>query len=539
MPSATAVRQARIPIGRTYRECPLCDSRHLEYAFLVEKTPVCTCVDCGLLFLNPQPGDSSPGEIPPSETTVHESSGASRLTEVYRANAAERIQQLIEYSGIENGNLALIGTDPHLRKAAEKRGFDVHSVAPHELESAEVFERPESIDACILFCALERMKEPYLALCKIRQALKADGCLMVVSPTTDSKAARLFKASWWEFNHRNLYYFSVDTLQSILVRAGFSECVISPDRSLVSLNYLQRRLASSSRALRRYAVLRRLISLTPVLRDKAFRLLYGRTTFLARAKAPSTVPLLSVIIPAYNEHTTFTEIVEQVLAKKVEGVDLEIVVVESNSTDGTRQLALAYLDHPRVQLVLEDRPLGKGHAVRTGLRVAKGDLMLVQDADLEYDINDYDALLAPLLNHQVNFVLGSRHKATKNSWKIREFVDSPALAMLFNFGHLLFLTLFNLMYRQQLSDPFTMFKVFRRECIAGLSFECNRFDFDYELVIKLLRKGYKPLELPVNYRSRSKKEGKKVTLIRDPITWIAALVKFRHKPLYPSKPARP
>jgi hypothetical protein len=77
-----------------------------------------------------------------------------------------------------------------------------------------------------------------------------------------------------------------------------------------------------------------------------------------------------------------------------------------------------------------------------------------------------------------------------------------------------------------------MFKVFRRECLYGLNFECNRFDFDFEIVIKLLRKGYKPLELPVNYRSRSVKEGKKVTIFRDPLTWVRALLKFRNSPLY-------
>jgi hypothetical protein len=106
------------------------------------------------------------------------------------------------------------------------------------------------------------------------------------------------------------------------------------------------------------------------------------------------------------------------------------------------------------------------------------------------------------------------------------------LATLFNFGHLLFLTLFNTLYSQKLSDPFTMFKVFRRECLYGLNFETNRFDFDYEIVIKLLRKGYKPLELSVNYVSRSISEGKKVTVFRDPITWIRAMLKFRNSPLY-------
>ena len=83
-----------------------------------------------------------------------------------------------------------------------------------------------------------------------------------------------------------------------------------------------------------------------------------------------------------------------------------------------------------------------------------------------------------------------------------------------------------------MKDPFTMFKVFRRDCLYGLDFECNRFDFDFEIAIKLLRKGYKPIEIPINYQSRSPAEGKKVTMVRDPLTWLRALWKFRSSPLY-------
>jgi hypothetical protein len=88
------------------------------------------------------------------------------------------------------------------------------------------------------------------------------------------------------------------------------------------------------------------------------------------------------------------------------------------------------------------------------------------------------------------------------------------------------------MYWQSLNDPFSMYKVFRRDCLYGLTFECNRFDFDFELVIKLLRKGYRPVEIPVNYRSRSLSEGKKVTVLGDPLTWLRALVRFRFQHLY-------
>jgi glycosyltransferase involved in cell wall biosynthesis len=244
--------------------------------------------------------------------------------------------------------------------------------------------------------------------------------------------------------------------------------------------------------------------------------------------------VLSVIIPVFNERKTCRTLIDRVLEKQIDGVELEIIIVESNSTDGSREDVLRYADHPRVRIVLQERPNGKGNAVRAGLAEATGDIVLFQDADLEYDIDDYDQLIAPIRAYRQNFVIGSRHNGRGSSWKIRDFNQAPVLSQVFNFGHLLFLSLLNGMYGQKMIDPFSMFKVFRRDCLAGLEFECNRFDFDFEIVIKLIRKGYRPIEIPVNYRSRSIAEGKKVTMVRDPLTWLRALVRYRKSSLYPS-----
>jgi glycosyltransferase involved in cell wall biosynthesis len=208
----------------------------------------------------------------------------------------------------------------------------------------------------------------------------------------------------------------------------------------------------------------------------------------------------------------------------VVGFDKELIIVESNSTDGTRELVQTYQHHDGVRIILESRPRGKGHAVRQGLDHARGDIVLIQDADLEYDVNDYDALISPLQQYRSAFVIGSRHTG---SWKIRTFNNQPIIAPLFNLGHLFFLGLFNIMYGKKLADPFSMYKVFRRSCLDGLKLECNRFDFDFELVIKLIRQGYEPLEIPVNYNARSFQEGKKVSALRDPPTWLWALLKYR------------
>jgi len=108
---------------------------------------------------------------------------------------------------------------------------------------------------------------------------------------------------------------------------------------------------------------------------------------------------------------------------------------------------------------------------------------------------------------------------------------ATGLAEVFNFGHLLFLFLLNVMYGQRLRDPFTMYKVFRRDCLTGLQFTCDRFDFDWELLIKLVRSGHHPIEIPVTYNSRSFKEGKKIRMFRDPFTWVLAWAKARFGPL--------
>ena len=185
---------------------------------------------------------------------------------------------------------------------------------------------------------------------------------------------------------------------------------------------------------------------------------------------------------------------------------------------------LRYKEVAGVQLVLLDRNRGKGYAVREGLRRATGDVVLIQDADLEYDIEDYERLIEPVLTHRHAVVLGSRHSGSRD---IHTFKNEVLLKLLFNFGHVFLTGLFNLLYRQRLKDPWTMYKVFRRECVYQLKFECNRFDFDVELLAKLARKGFSPIEVPIRYRSRSFRDGKKVKVMTDPWTWIWACLKYR------------
>ena len=236
-------------------------------------------------------------------------------------------------------------------------------------------------------------------------------------------------------------------------------------------------------------------------------------------------PRLSVIVPVFNEIGTVREALEAIVAKQVPGWTKEVIIIESNSTDGTRAIVQDFASRAGVRLIFEERPRGKGHAVRAGLGVATGDVILIQDADLEYDLDDYDVLLAPLAARTQTFVLGSRHG--QGGWAMRKFTDQPFQAFVLNTGHWFFTLCINVSLGIWLRDPFTMYKVFRRDCLAGLTLECNRFDFDWELLIKLVRRGHRPIEIPVSYESRSFKDGKKITYFRDPLTWLWALVKYR------------
>jgi hypothetical protein len=251
-----------------------------------------------------------------------------------------------------------------------------------------------------------------------------------------------------------------------------------------------------------------------------------------RARTVPTIKLCSVLVPVFNERDTFPALMRTLLAKRFDhlGLEREIILIESNSTDGTRELVAEFAATPGVRIIWQDRPRGKGHAVRAGLAVATGDFLLIQDADLEYDLDDYDALLEPLLAQRAAFVLGSRHGGR---FRMRKFTEQKLLGEGLNIAHVLLAAFINVLYGQNMKDPFTMFKVFRRDCLFGLHFECNGFDFDHELVIKLVLKGYRPLEIPVNYRARSFRQGKKIRIFRDPPGLIAADLKYRLQRLRP------
>jgi glycosyltransferase involved in cell wall biosynthesis len=230
----------------------------------------------------------------------------------------------------------------------------------------------------------------------------------------------------------------------------------------------------------------------------------------------------------YNEAETVGTAIERTLAVDIPNAEVELIVVESNSSDGTRAIVSRYAADERIRLVLQEAPRGKGAAVREGFQHATGDIILIQDADLEYSVDDYAKLIEPIMRGAVDFTLGSRHVPGR---PVRVMEEARLIAPMMNAAHWAFTWFFNITYGTRLRDPFTMYKVFRSECIEGVEFVADRFDFDWELTGKLVRLGYKPIEIPVEYKSRSYHGGKKVRFFRDPPTWIVACLRFRFSSL--------
>jgi dolichol-phosphate mannosyltransferase len=221
---------------------------------------------------------------------------------------------------------------------------------------------------------------------------------------------------------------------------------------------------------------------------------------------------VSVIVPVYNEAAHVEELLRAIHASPVKK---EIIIVDDGSTDGTREKLRAMPLANDVTVVFHERNCGKGAAIRTALAYARGEYVLIQDSDLEYDPQDYPALLRPLEQRLANVVYGVRP-------------DRPERGLRFFLGAKLLTHLANLLYGAGIHDEATCYKVFRRSLIAEVSLECRRFEFCPEVTAKLCRMGEKIAEVPISYAPRSAGEGKK---IRHADGWLAiwTLIRYRFR----------
>lgn len=222
---------------------------------------------------------------------------------------------------------------------------------------------------------------------------------------------------------------------------------------------------------------------------------------------------LTVVMPVYNERDTIQEIVKRVLDV---GMANELLIVDDGSTDGTREVLKEIDKQPGVRVVLKERNEGKGSAVIRGIKEANGEIILIQDADLEYDPRDYPKLLKPLEENIADVVYGSR------------FLGGPRRPILFwNMVANKILTLItNILYNNILTDMETGYKVFRRRVIEGIPLHAKRFEFEPEFTAKLLKRKVRIYEVPISFNPREYGEGKKIKAW-DAFEALWALLKYR------------
>lgn len=231
------------------------------------------------------------------------------------------------------------------------------------------------------------------------------------------------------------------------------------------------------------------------------------------APTDRTYRLLSVIVPVFNERNTLTEIVRRMRAVELP-VDREIIIVDDGSSDGGDKV-MAALEDSTVRILRHEGNKGKGAAIRTGMAKARGDLLLIQDADLEYDPEDWPKLLAPLLRGKADVVYGSRFTGERKNMLVWHWIGNRVLSMVTN-----------LLYNTTISDMETCYKLFDRKVLDGVVVQSDRFDFEPEITAKVLRRGYRIYEVPISYSGREFDEGKKITW-RDGFGALRALVKYR------------
>jgi glycosyltransferase involved in cell wall biosynthesis len=229
---------------------------------------------------------------------------------------------------------------------------------------------------------------------------------------------------------------------------------------------------------------------------------------------PEARPRLSVVVPVYNEKSTLSELLSRV--ERAEPADKEIVVVDDGSTDGSRDLLAAYEERPGYQVIYQESNRGKGAAVRRGFAAARGRVVVVQDADLEYDPAEYLKLIEPIESGLADAVFGSR------------FLGGPHRVLYFWHyqGNRLVTLLSNALTNLNLSDMETCYKAIRRETLEKLKLKSDRFGFEPEITAKLARAGARIYEVPISYHGRTYAEGKKITW-RDGLAAVYWILRYR------------
>lgn len=513
-----------------YVACSVCGESSSQYLFFRAGVRFVRCHGCGLVYVSPV-GSAGPCYFDVAEV-------GRLVTPRDRAFALEDLSQMIQRLAREHAarrghpprRTVLLGRYlDELSALPELAGLGLELVRIGGAEFARLAEEadlaafaPRLADAelVILNELLEACSDPGKALRQVAAAVPPGASLAVVYADVASLPARLLRRHWPAFFELKRAFFGLPQLLRLAESCDLGLTAHSLAPAHRTPRYAAVRLLDalpSARGVERWVPAAPRLPLFTGLRLATFERRAGN--------ASSSAEKLSVVLPVYEEAGTVRQVIEALLEKPLR-IAKELIIVESGSQDGTRQIVAEYAHTPGVRVIYEPAPRGKGHAVRTGLLACTGSIVLIQDADLEYDIDDYDALLEPILQRRASFVLGSRTLGA-GDWKVRRFANGALAGFALNVAQVGFAKTFNLLYQQRTSDVNTMFKVFRRSCLDTVTLTSDGFELDIELVCKLVLAGHAPLEVPVNYVARDFSQGKKIRFWRDAWPGYAAFFKYR------------
>jgi LSD1 subclass zinc finger protein len=526
---------ARSRANARFISCPVCRADAERYLFYERGARFVQCRSCDTVFVNPPPRelrdyfDVHAAGNATIEDREHVRTGLNDVlrcaTDVHLAHRGSPPARVV-IAGRMPDDLS-IPDDLNIASSAPidavRLTHDETLRLVHEADVSPIVEAiGDDVDLVVLNHLLEACPRAADVVAALASRLPSRALLVVVYSNTASLPGRLLRRHWRRFFHWRAVYFNSENLRGMVEREGL-------------------RLVRQSGMNTSYTLSRALDLVLPGTRAASLARSAGLSAATLRAPTGTHVSifehggdsesseLLSVVVPVFDEAAYVRGVLDELLARTFV-IPHEVIAVESNSTDGTREIVQSYEGSPGLRIIYEDRPRGKGSAVRRGLKAATGTIVLIQDADFEYDFEDYDALLEPILQRRTSFVLGSRSLGL-DDWKVRRFGRSRVKGFLMNVAQLGFARIFNVLYQQRVTDVATMFKVFRRECIEGAEFVAERFNFDIELACTIVNNGYSPMEVPVNYVARGFDEGKKVEFRRDflPVVLMFFRCRFRRR----------
>ena len=509
--STPAVRSARS--RGQYIPCPACGSQLQRYQFHRTGVRFVRCRACDLVYADPvDPGERAYFDI--RSLGQHDNDIDRRHAQSDFADLVEHVAADYQRRFNRSPRRVLLIGRWHADFVTALSGVDIELAPSYVDDETQLVTRPLSVtigaplkqfDIILMHEFLEAVHEPALVLDGLADQLHTEAVVAIAFANMSALPSRALRRRWNSFFDKRVAFYDAENLEMLMWRLGFRRLGSERLKTTYSLGYLASRLELAPDLQHMLAVSR--------LGRVSGRVASGREVIVFQSATPTASDSLSVVVPVYNEERYVRDVLTGLLEKELP-IEREIIVVESGSTDSSRDIVRSFEGEPGVQVIYQDAARGKGNAVRAGLARASGTIIMIQDADFEYDFDDYDALLEPILQRRASFVLGSRSLGL-DDWKVRQYGTSRTKGFMLNLAQVVFARTFNILYQQKVTDINTMLKVFRRECIDGCHLEGNGFNFDIELVCKIVRNGFEPLEVPVNYVARGFDEGKKINFLVD------------------------